>query len=95
MDKILPVPHVPSVTPALEVANRTPKPAAPRAAPAPASSAPPPLSVATVVAAIVAQGVPIDLEKVARVRSQIARGAFALDSAATAGAILKLAERDR
>ncbi len=95
MDKISPVAPVPGAAPNANVASRPQmSPAAPPLTPATAT-APPALSVAAVAAAIIAQGPPIDLEKVARVRSQIARGTFTVDPERLASVLLKMDQDGR
>jgi flagellar biosynthesis anti-sigma factor FlgM len=93
MDKIAAISSAPRIASAADIANKAAvaKPAAQDARSQEPSSAPEhPASVATLVDAIVAQGPPINLEKIARVRAEMARGTFEVNRLGIADAMLNL-----
>lgn len=100
MDKIAPLSPALRATPVADATNGPAPAPQPVARPArPASPERPaaadnPVSVAAVVEAIIAQGPPIDLDKIARVRADIARGTYVLDPDRIAAAMVKMGARD-
>lgn len=97
MDKIAPLSPALRATPVADATNGpapAPQPVARPASPERPAAADNPVSVAAVVEAIIAQGPPIDLDKIARVRADIARGTYVLDPDRIAAAMVKMGERE-
>lgn len=97
MDKIAPIFQSGRVSFAADATGKQPIGVA-SPAPAPVDARPKPASthsVSSIVDAIIAQGPPIDLEKIARVKAEIARGSYQIDPDRIADALLNPSARNK